>query len=157
MRIPTIATAKIRDMSDVKIELVEYAKSQAGTRLGRTIAALTRSDKDRIEFWPGSAVFPHATVERMDEPGDLEAVVIAAAGRFGELRAAIGFVMCEDAQPTASAWLVLNGVVIDPARNRRALLGCYGVELRESERSNWTPSQPSAVAERDAHRQRVAA
>jgi len=145
-------------MSDaVKTELMEYAKSQAGTRLGRTLGALTRSDRDRLTYWSGSLVVPHAVIERMDIPGSDEAVVISAAGRFAELRACIGFVVCENAQPTASAWLVLNGAVIDPARSRRTLLGCYGVELRASEAANWTPTQPSAVAERDSSRHRVIA
>jgi len=146
-------------MNDVvKNQLSRYARTQAGTRLGRTLGALTRSDKDRLDYWSGSAVFPHTTVERMDIPGSDERVVIAAAERFAEMRAAIGFLLVEDAdRPQAGAWLVLNGAVIDPARNRRTALGFLGVALAPGEVARWTPTQPSAVAERDVHRQRVAA
>jgi len=94
-------------MSDaVKTELMTYAQSQADSRTGRTLASLTRSDRSRLHYWPGLAVFPHATVERMDEPGDLEAVVIAAAERFAEMRACVGFVVCEDSQPVKSRVVV---------------------------------------------------
>jgi hypothetical protein len=140
----------------VKHQLTAYAQAQAGSRIGRTLAALTRSDRDRLNFWAGPAV-AHHTVEGMDRPGDEEAAAIAAAGRFGELRAAIGFVLCEGSQPTMSAWVDLNGALIDPARSRRTLLGCLGVALRHTERSNWTPTQRHRVAERDAHRQKVIA
>jgi hypothetical protein len=141
----------------VKTQLTEYARSQAGTRIGRTLGALTRSDRDRLDFWTGPAV-AHGLVEAMDRPGQEEGVVIAATARFGELRAAIGFVLSEGVPATTGAWLVLNGgAIIDPARSRRTLLGCLGVALTPGEVARWTPSQPSRVAERDVHRLRATA
>jgi hypothetical protein len=133
------------DAATIKAQLKDYALSQSGTRVGRTLGGLLKSDRDRLEFWPGSAVLRHRAVEGLYS-GDDEATAIFAAERYAEMRAAIGFLLVEGDGPRAGAWMVLNAAVIDPAG--RDALGFYGIALRHTERALWTPTQRSAVAER---------
>jgi hypothetical protein len=132
----------------VKSQLTEFARRQAGTRLGRTLGELSRSDHDRVTFWPGSAVVAHYAAERLDDPGNDEAVCIFAAERFALMRAAIGYVLHEDSDPQAGSWLVLNDAVVYPPRQRRYPVGFLGIALRPTEAALWTPTQPGSVARR---------
>jgi hypothetical protein len=131
----------------VELELREYAKAHAGSRAGRTIGALRRTDRDRLpQFWDGSAVVDRQAIQNLYD-GDEEKTVFFAVERFHELRAAIGFVMVEGYGPMSAAWLVVNGAaVIDVARNGRDLTGLLGLELRTVEASLWTPTNRAEVA-----------
>lgn len=135
----------------VELELREYAKTQAGTRVGRTIGALLRTDRDRLTYWDGSAAVQHLVVQGTYS-GDEELCVMFAVDRYLHMRACIGFVMVADYGPMSGAWLTLNGSVIDPAGKGRDALGYYGVELKRTEAALWTPAQRHAVAERDVSR-----
>jgi hypothetical protein len=135
----------------VEQELIDYASSRANSRLGQTIGALLRSDRDRLQFWDGSSTVQHFAVQSAYN-GDEELTVMYAAERYANMRACIGYVMVEGHGPIPGAWLTLNGSVIDPAGKGRDALGFFGVELGHVERSNWTPTQRHAVAERGVSR-----
>jgi hypothetical protein len=135
----------------VEQQLIDYASSRAHSRVGRTIGALLRSDRDRLQFWDGGSAVQHLAVQGTYS-GDEELCVMFAAERYANMRACIGYVMVDGYGPMPGAWLTLNGSVIDPAGKGRNALGFYGVELGHVERANWTPTQRHAVAERGVSR-----
>jgi hypothetical protein len=134
----------------VEQQLKDYAISQAGSRVGRTIGDLLKSDRDRIQFWPGSSAVQHVGVQGA-YAGDEELTTMFAAEKYANMRAAIGYVAIEGYPSQAGAWLVLRDCVIDPAGAGRTCLGFLGVELKRTEAALWTPSQRGAVAERGVH------
>lgn len=130
----------------VERDLRDFAKSQSGTRVSRTIAALRRSDRDRVpKFWPASAAVQHVGVQGSYQ-GDEELCVFTAAGKYQAMRAVLGWVWVEDFGPMAGAWLTLRECVVDPAGAGRDVLGFYGFELRMVEAARWTTRQRIEVA-----------
>ncbi|HEX4669234.1 MAG TPA: hypothetical protein VH275_04585 [Solirubrobacterales bacterium] len=136
-----------------------FAREVAAPR-GVALGALIRSDRDRLQFWDGCQVVGDTHVERKFVVGESERVVIEAAKLDPTLSAVLGYVVTPKHRPEEAAWLIRDGKVIDPARRIRRdnrAQGYLGVQLRATEVVNWTPTHPLAVAERGAHRQRLAA
>jgi hypothetical protein len=130
----------------VEQELREYAKTQGGTRIAKTIAALRRSDRDRVpQFWPGSAAVQHVGVWNAYK-GDEELTAMFSAEKYAAMRAVLGWVAIDGYPMQAGAWLVLNGSVVDPAGAGRDCLGFLGLELRAVEAARWTPTNRAEVA-----------
>jgi hypothetical protein len=134
----------------VEQQLIDYAATQASSRLGRTIGALLRSDRDRLQFWDGSSTVQHFAVQSAYN-GDEELTVMYAAERYVNMRACIGFVAIDGYPTQAGAWLTLNDSVIDPAGRGRDALGFYGVQLKATEAALWTPTHRDQVAVRGVH------
>jgi hypothetical protein len=132
--------------STVETELREFAESRSLSRVGKTIAALMRSDSARLQFWDGSSTVQHVAVQNTYN-GDEETCVFYAAERYAAMRACVGYVAIEGHPIQSGAWLTLNGAVIDPAGAGRDCAGFLGVELGTVEASLWTPTQRHAVAE----------
>lgn len=132
---------------NVEAALRNYAATQGSTRVGGTIAALLRTDRDRLTYWPGPSV-QNLTVQG-NYQGDEEMTVFYAAEKYASMRAAIGWVAIDGFPSQSGAWLVVNGgAVIDPAGAGRDALGFLGVELGMVEASRWTPTQRGEVAVR---------
>jgi hypothetical protein len=132
--------------STVETELRDFAASRSLSRVGKTIAALLRSDSGRLQFWDGSSTVQHVAVQNTYN-GDEELTTMYAAERYANMRACVGWIAIDGYPMQSGAWLTLNGSVIDPAGAGRDALGFLGVQLKATEAALWTPTQRHAVAE----------
>jgi hypothetical protein len=147
----------------VTAALVRHFHREAHSPLGIALTQLSRSDRDRLQFFDGSRIVRDAVVERKYVDGESERVVIEAALSDPTLRACLGYVSIAGRCPEEFAWLLdADDGIVDPAWSQHRHLtidGFYGVALRATETANWLPGdhQRHVVSERESGRQRLIA